>query len=153
MQHIFKYFFEFFSHCLYNDCVKTPPNGNGGILLYILGGYQVEQLDKQIGEKLKHLREQKNLTQREVAEKIDIDYSYISKIENGKVPSLDKLNKLCDLYGVKVSSLFGEEMEPDDGLKKMGVEWIAFSKEMDQQNVTPEELKKVLDTLKLLKKL
>jgi transcriptional regulator with XRE-family HTH domain len=114
---------------------------------------KMEKLDKQIGEKLKKLREQKNLTLREAAEKIGMAYSYISQIENGKVPSLDKLNKLCDLYGVKVSSLFGEEIEPDDGLKQMGVEWIAFSKEMEQQNISVEELKKVLDTLKLLKKL
>jgi transcriptional regulator with XRE-family HTH domain len=113
----------------------------------------MEALDKQIGEKLKKLRESKNLTQREAAEKIGIDYSYISKIENGKIPSLAKLNKLCELYGVKVSTLFGDEVEPDDGLKKLGVEWVAFAKDMNEKQLTPDEIKQIINTLKVLKKL
>lgn len=135
-------------------CVKTPPNGNRGILLSISWGlFKMEKLDKQIGEKLRMLREQRNLTQREVAERIDMAYSYISQIENGKVPSLDKIKRLCDLYQVPVSFLFGEETEPSDELKKIGVEWIAFAEDMKDKDISPEEIKQVLSTLKLLKKL
>jgi transcriptional regulator with XRE-family HTH domain len=134
--------------------VKTPPIGNGGILYPYTGGLnQMEKLDKQIGEKLKKLREQKNLTLREAAEKIGMAYSYISQIENGKVPSLDKIKKLCDLYEVPISSLFGEKVEPDDSLKKIGVEWIAFAEDMKDKDISPDEIKQTLQMLKLLKKL
>lgn len=115
--------------------------------------FQVELLDKQIGEKLRNLRESKNMTTRQVGEAIGVAHSYISMIENGKVPSLDKIKKLCDLYQVPISYLFGEEVEPDEELKKIGVEWIAFAEDMKERDITPEEIKQTLQMLKLLKKL
>lgn len=113
----------------------------------------MEILDKQIGEKLRKLRESKHLTTREVAEAIGITHSYVSRIENGKAPSLDKLKKLCDFYNVDVSFLFGDKKEPDDSLKQLGVEWIAFAEDMKDKNISPEEIKQTLTMLKLLKKL
>lgn len=113
----------------------------------------MEQLDKQIGEKLREIREKKGFTMRQVGEIIDIDYSYISKIEKGKIPSLDKLNKLCDLYGIPVASLFGEEVKTPKELQDIGVGWISFAKEMDKKNVTPEEIKHIMEALKLMNKL
>ncbi|MCQ6282128.1 helix-turn-helix domain-containing protein [Bacillus sp. EB600] len=112
----------------------------------------MELLDKQIGEKLKKLREARNLTMREVSDKIGIDYSYISKIENGKIPSLAKLNQLCDLYGVKVASLFGDEVEVPNDLKRISV-WIEFAKEMEKQNLSPEDIKNIITCLKTLKEI
>lgn len=113
----------------------------------------MELLDKQIGEKLRKLREDKNLTTRQVGEAIGIAHSYVSMIENGKVPSLDKIKKLCDFYNVDISFLFGDKKEPDDGLKALGVEWIAFAKDMKVKDISPEEIKQTLTMLKLLKKL
>lgn len=113
----------------------------------------MEELDKQIGEKLKKIREQKNLTMRDVAEKIGIDHSYVSKIEKGKIPSLDKLKKLCALYGINVSSLFGDEINTPDELGQLGVKWITFAKEMEERDLTPEEIKQIITALKLVNKL
>lgn len=113
----------------------------------------MEQLDKQIGEKLREIREKKGFTMRQVAEIIDIDYSYISKIEKGKIPSLDKLNKLCDLYGITAASLFGEEVKTPKELEEVGVEWISFAKEMEKKDITPEEIKQIMTALKLMNKL
>lgn len=119
----------------------------------IEGGAIVEKLDKQIGEKLRDIRERKGFTMRQVAEIIDIDYSYISKIEKGKIPSLDKLNKLCDLYGISVASLFGEEVKTPKELEEIGVEWITFAKEMEKKDISPEEIKQIMTALKLMNKL
>jgi transcriptional regulator with XRE-family HTH domain len=113
----------------------------------------VELLDKQIGEKLRKLRESKNMTTRQVGEAVGVAHSYVSMIENGKVPSLDKIKKLCDLYSVPVSYLFGEETEPNEELKNIGVEWIAFAEDMKEKGITTEEIKQTLSMLKLLKKL
>jgi transcriptional regulator with XRE-family HTH domain len=113
----------------------------------------MEQLDKEIGAKLKKIREEKGLTIREVAEQIDVHFTYISKIENGKVPSLEKLNKLCDLYGIKVSSLFGTEIEPDDGLKSLGLDWVSVTEDIKENDYSPEQVKKALEMLKIMKKI
>ena len=113
----------------------------------------MDKLDRQIGEKLKELRERKGLTMRDVAAKIDIDPSYISKIEKGKAPSLDKLKKLADLYGTTIASLFGDEIENAPELENAGVRWIRFIGEMERKNLTPEEIQKLLETLKILNKL
>lgn len=113
----------------------------------------MEKLDQEIGAKLKKIREDKGLTIRDVAEQIDVHFTYVSKIENGKVPSLDKLNKLCDLYGIKISSLFGKEIEPDDGLKKLGVDWITVREDIKEHDYSPEQVKKALEMLRIMNKL
>jgi transcriptional regulator with XRE-family HTH domain len=113
----------------------------------------MENLDREIGDKLRKLREQKNLTMREVAEATNIDYTYISKIEKGKIPSLEKLKKLCNLYGIQLSSLFGNEIDLPNELKNDGVKWITFGEEMEKRDLTPDEIKKLLDALKIMKNL
>ncbi|MBS1789711.1 MAG: helix-turn-helix transcriptional regulator [Acidobacteria bacterium] len=39
-----------------------------------------------LGDKIRELRKQKGLTQRQLAEAVEIDFTYLSKIENGKLP-------------------------------------------------------------------
>lgn len=112
------------------------------------GGNHMEDLDKKIGLKLKKLREQLGYTMREVGDRTGIHFSYIGKIEKGQIPSLDKLNKLCELYNINMQSLFGEEIEVPKELYDLGVEWIVFAKEMKQQNLTPEEIKSIIDVIK-----
>jgi transcriptional regulator with XRE-family HTH domain len=113
----------------------------------------MEDLDKEIGLKLKKLREQLGLSMREVGERVGIDHSYVGKIEKGKIPSLDKLKKLCNLYGISVSSLFGDEVEVQQELRDIGVEWITFASEMKKKKLTPDEIKNVIEFLKTIKKL
>lgn len=55
-----------------------------------------------LGEYIKSERKAKKITQRELASKIGVDFSYISKIESGetKTPSdgiLEKISKILDL--------------------------------------------------------
>jgi transcriptional regulator with XRE-family HTH domain len=53
----------------------------------------------ELGLKLKRIRLEKNLTQREVSEKTGIDRSTISQMENGKAGTLLYFIKLVNLYG------------------------------------------------------
>lgn len=108
-------------------------------------------LDKKIGEKLKQLRDARGYSTREVGRRIDISNSYVSQIEKGKSPSLSTLQKLCNLYGVRMASLFGEEVESNEELKDLGVDWMSFAEEMEKQNLTPEEVKKYVEVVKTLK--
>jgi len=50
-----------------------------------------------MGQRIKWLREQKRLTQEQLAEVIDMSNNYISNIENNRsIPSLETLVKICN---------------------------------------------------------
>lgn len=59
-------------------------------------------------ERLKQLRKDKKLTQKELAQKFFLDDSSISKYENGKaVPETELLQSLSDFFEVSVDYLLG----------------------------------------------
>lgn len=59
-----------------------------------------------LGQKLKQLREDKGLLQRQVAAELDVDTAYISKMENNDKPvSKVYLPKLANLYGINLEEL------------------------------------------------
>ncbi|MBI2850852.1 MAG: helix-turn-helix domain-containing protein [Chloroflexi bacterium] len=67
----------------------------------------------EFGSKLKKLREQSGLSQRELAQKIGVDFSYLSKIENGAVPPpsqevILKLAKVLKADGDELLTLAGK---------------------------------------------
>lgn len=110
----------------------------------------MEELDRKIGVRLKQLRETHDYTMREVADRTGIHYTYVGKIEKGQIPSLDKLKKLCDLYGISVASLFGEEIEVPEELQELGVKWVTFAKDMQKQGLSPEEIQNWVKVIKSL---
>jgi transcriptional regulator with XRE-family HTH domain len=66
-------------------------------------------IQRAIGQTLRALRQQKGLTQKELASKIpgEVDYSYIGKIERGEqLPSLKMLERLSEVLAVPLSSFF-----------------------------------------------
>lgn len=66
-----------------------------------------------IGEKLFELRKNKNLTQDDVAEKLNVTRQTISKWEtNQSTPDFDRIVPLCELYGISPNGLLiGEKQE------------------------------------------
>ncbi len=57
----------------------------------------------EIGKRLKELRNALNLTQKEFAKKINIDYTYIGKIEREEQnPSLNILKKIANQSNIKL---------------------------------------------------
>ena len=62
-----------------------------------------------IHERLKQLREENNYSQEQVANYLEMDQSYISKIEKGK-RNLNEIsfNKLCLLYNCSPDYLLGK---------------------------------------------
>ena len=65
---------------------------------------------KLLGNRLRKLREEKNLTQSEVAKMNGISLRSYSKYECGRaLVGVKTLFKLARFYGVTVSSLFAEE--------------------------------------------
>lgn len=65
------------------------------------------------GERLRHIREQKQLTQAELAQKFGVQPSAISHFESGRrSPSLDNLKRLADALAVTIEYLLGREAVP-----------------------------------------
>ncbi len=90
-----------------------------------------------INEKLKSLRQSKNLTQSEAANLLDISLSSYQKYERDKnsiTPSLEALVKLADFYHVTTDYLLGRETGEPENIDRLASEF----------NMTALE-KKILD--------
>ncbi|MCB9262099.1 MAG: helix-turn-helix transcriptional regulator [Flavobacteriales bacterium] len=60
-----------------------------------------------LGKQIKSLRKQRNLTQAELAELMDIDESALRRLEIGKItnPKLSTLLKLCNAFKISLNEL------------------------------------------------
>ena len=65
-----------------------------------------------LGERLYNLRKNKNLSQEEVAEHLDVTRQTISKWETDQsVPDFDKIVPLCKLYNISSNELLTGEKD------------------------------------------
>ena len=64
-------------------------------------------MGKSFGGFLRKLREDRNMTLRDVEEKIHISNAYLSQVESGQrnIPTMRILSKLAECYGCNVSAL------------------------------------------------
>lgn len=66
-----------------------------------------------VGEKLRQLRQERNLTQPELSDALGIEQSYLSKLETGKsLPSGDVLNRILSVFDTDLESFV---MDLDEG--------------------------------------
>src|SRR5712692_9463904 len=66
-----------------------------------------------IGDRVRALRETKNLSQREVEKRTGLLRAYISRVENGHtVPAIETLEKLASALGCPLYQLFYDGEEP-----------------------------------------
>jgi transcriptional regulator with XRE-family HTH domain len=60
-----------------------------------------------LGERIKRLRGERDLQQRQLAEKAGLTPSMVSQIESGRLsPSLNTLGKIASAFGVPIAALF-----------------------------------------------
>ena len=76
------------------------------------------EIKKQLGAKIKRLRQKRGLTQEQFAEKIDIATRTLSVIETGEnFLTADTLEKILDVLKVSSSDLFAfDHIKPQDEL-------------------------------------
>jgi transcriptional regulator with XRE-family HTH domain len=66
-----------------------------------------------IGERLRELREQKKLAQREIEDRSGLQRAYLSRVENGHtVPTIETLEKWARALEVPIYQLFYDGPEP-----------------------------------------
>ena len=70
--------------------------------------------DKKIlGTRLRQIREEKEISRRELAEFLNVTKTQISDIENGKSgTNLDRFSQLCNYYKVSADYLLGITNDP-----------------------------------------
>ena len=64
------------------------------------------QLSKQVGQTIAKYRQQSGLTQNEVAEKLNIGYEAVSRMERGIVmPTVERLVELAEIFDCEAADL------------------------------------------------
>ena len=77
--------------------------------------YQVDELLLKYGDKVKNLREEKGMTQQELADKTHINIRQIQRIEAGEVNCyFGTFYALCDYLDISIDSVFYPDMPKDD---------------------------------------
>lgn len=97
-----------------------------------------------IGNNLKTLRTKKNMTQKELAEALNVSYQAVSRWENDEVePDISTLSKLSEIFGVSVDAIISgkfEEAKTNDDAQTgaalaAAVAAVAVAKQEEQQPV------------------
>jgi transcriptional regulator with XRE-family HTH domain len=78
-------------------------------------------------ERVRHLRKTKNLTQRELADAVGINFTYLSKIENDKIeasqfPSEDTIRKLAEALEADEDELLLLARKVPDSIRRRVIE-------------------------------
>jgi len=64
-------------------------------------------MNQTFGELLRNIRRSKGISQRELASKVSVDFSYISKLENDRLPppAANTIVKICEVLDVQPEAL------------------------------------------------
>ncbi|TCT26496.1 transcriptional regulator [Melghiribacillus thermohalophilus] len=99
-----------------------------------------------IGNKIKEVREKKNMSITELARRAGIAKSYLSSIERGiqKNPSIQKLEKIAEVLDIDIHLLINksDEQVPAEGLDP---EWIDLAREAMESGISKEQFKEFLE--------
>ena len=108
------------------------------------------------GQVLRELRRSKGISQRDLAEKVGVDFSYISKIENDRLPSpaADTIVKICEALEVspdKLLALSGKipsKLRDTIGSSPAAMQFIRGAQSMGLTEEEWKELTKQLERLR-----
>jgi len=68
-------------------------------------------IQKQVGLRIKEIRQSKNLTQEECAFNVELDRTYWSSVERGlRNISINNLNKICISFEISLKEFFDSEI-------------------------------------------
>lgn len=109
---------------------------------------------KTFGERIRELRKAVGLTQREFAEQLGIDFTYVSKIENGRIevpPSENLIARMAFLLGVDAEELLGLSGQFDHReIQKVISETPevgALLRRLQARQFSAEEIRRILNTM------
>ena len=90
-----------------------------------------------IGRFIAERRKKNNLTQAQLAEKLNITDRAVSKWENGRaMPDSSIMLELCDILGINVDELLRGEINMENGNQKNEQLLLEMAKELERKNKT-----------------
>ncbi len=99
------------------------------------------------GEKLKELRTNRNIFQKDLAEYIGVSRAIISQYESGdKYPSIDTIEKIAEYFGVTIDYLLGSNNTIND-LEEQFPEGVQVLRRATKE-LTPEARAKMVKLMK-----
>jgi len=112
-----------------------------------------------LSEKVKRLRKERELTQKELADKLGVNSSHLSRLEKGKYqPSTEMLKKFAEFFGVTTDYLLSDEEIPEINIKNKSLaERVKLIDSLDEEDqnalihiidsmLTKKKMKEVLET-------
>jgi transcriptional regulator with XRE-family HTH domain len=111
---------------------------------------------KSFGQALRELRRSKDITQRDLSKGVGVDFSYISKVENDRLPppSADTIVKICEVLEVSPDELLALTGKMPTEVKEMisaNRAVIKFIRKAHAMGLTDEEWEKLTQRLKRLR--
>lgn len=108
------------------------------------------------GQILKELRRSKNISQRELADKVSVDFSYISKVENDRLapPSAETIIKISNILDIPSEVLLSHSGKVSDEMKdamSSSPEALMFMNAAKNMNLQAEEWQQLIGELKKLR--
>lgn len=107
------------------------------------------------GTLLKGIRRSKNITQRDLADAVGCDFTYISKIENDRLPppAAETIQRICDALDTPCEILLANSGKVSTEIKDMATnpEAIKFLQEVHQMNLSDSEWRALHNQLKSLR--
>lgn len=111
---------------------------------------------KSFGQTLRELRRSSGVSQRELAEKVEVDFSYISKMENDRMPppSADTIVRICEVLEIPPDELLSLSGKMPTQVKEMvssSSAALQFMRQAQEMKLTEEEWEKLTLRLKRLR--
>lgn len=106
---------------------------------------------KEVGKKIRKLRQGRDLTLRAAAEEIGMDYSHLSKIEKGQIANTKTYEKIADYFGVDITYLLGERKDIPSEMEGKIQKWFSVIETAEKINYSPEDLLKIMKTIESIK--
>lgn len=118
-----------------------------------------DYMDQHVGLKIKQLRKENKDTLKSLAEKIDYDWSNLSKVERGIYgASIELIKKIVDVYQVNPGYFFGDDFTESEGnlilednLDPSELKKKYEFKDVDGKDATEEEIIEAIRLIRLLK--
>lgn len=97
-----------------------------------------------IGERLKKARLAKNLTQEQLAEKLDVSVAFLSRAERGNVKiNLSRINQICDILNISISDIL-------TGTASNSKDYLTDDFSNLLKNCPPDKIKLIYDIAKVI---
>jgi transcriptional regulator with XRE-family HTH domain len=113
-------------------------------------------MEDRFGEVLREKRRAAGISQRRLAERVGLDFSYISKLENGRLPppAADTIVDICRVLGARPEELLALTGKLPSGVQEtVGTSEAAqeFLQEARQMRLTDAEWQQMVRSLKRLR--